>query len=135
MFTVISFVNVFKYPPSLLYILMTLGPALLFLAFTEKRLSKIGEVISVFGRVPFFYYILHLYLIHILAEVAMNITGYSWSNRSIWMNINPELVGYGFSLGIVYIIWILIVVTLYPLCKWYDKYKSANKDKWWLSYL
>ncbi|MEJ7821912.1 MAG: heparan-alpha-glucosaminide N-acetyltransferase domain-containing protein [Chitinophagaceae bacterium] len=134
-FTFLSFINVFKYPPSLLYILITLGPAILFLAFAEKPLNRLSKMVSVFGRVPMFYYILHLYLIHALAEIAAYFTGFKWSDKTIWMNANPELKGYGFSLGTTYLVWICIVILLYPLCKWYDRYKTAHKEKWWLSYL
>jgi hypothetical protein len=114
---------------------LTLGPALVYLAFSEKPLNRPGKMLSVFGRVPFFYYILHLYLIHGLAEIAAIITGFTWNDKTIWMNANPELKGFGFSLGITYLVWIAIIIILYPLCKWYDKYKTAHKEKWWLSYL
>lgn len=132
-----SFINVSKYPPSLLYLLITLGPALLFLAFTEKPLSGFTNFISTFGRVPLFYYLLHLYLIHLLGMLAAEITGYDWSDMvlTVWVTDFPGLDGYGFSLGIVYLLWLGIIVILYPLCKWYDRYKIANKRKWWLSYL
>ncbi len=134
-FTFLSFINLFKYPPSLLFILITLGPAILFLAFAEKLLNRLSKMVSVFGRVPMFYYILHLYLIHALAEIAAYLTGFKWSDKTIWIGANPELKGYGFSLGTTYLIWIGIIIILYPLCKWYDRYKTAHKEKWWLSYL
>jgi hypothetical protein len=110
---------------------------MLFLAFAEKPLSKLASIISTFGRVPLFYYLLHLYLIHLLAMLAAELTGFGWSSMvlSVWITDNPSLDGYGFSLLITYLIWIGIVASLYPLCKWYDRYKTANKQKWWLSYL
>jgi uncharacterized membrane protein len=137
MFTFLSFLNVWKYPPSLLFVLLTLGPGLLFLAFAEKPLNRLTSFISTFGRVPLFYYILHLYLLHLLGMVAAEFTGYDWRDMvlNIWLTEYPGLDGYGFSLGIVYLVWIGVIVLLYPLCKWYDKYKMANKKKWWLSYL
>ncbi len=134
-FTAMSFLNVFKYPPSLLYILMTLGPALLFLTLVENKWNLFTKVVSVFGRVPLFYYLLHLYLIHAGAEIAALLTGFNWTDKTIWMNANPQLKGFGFSLGATYLIWIGVILLLYPLCKWYDKYKSMHKEKWWLSYL
>jgi uncharacterized membrane protein len=136
-FTFLSFFNVTKYPPSLLFVLMTLGPALIFLAFAEKPLGKLTHMISTFGRVPLFYYLLHLYLIHLLAMLAAELTGFGWSSMvlSVWITDNPSLDGYGFSLLVTYLIWIGIVASLYPICKWYDRYKSANKQNWWLSYL
>jgi uncharacterized membrane protein len=136
-FTLLSFLNTTKYPPSLLYILMTLGPALLFLAFAEKPLNKLSEKVVVFGRVPMFYYLLHIYLIHMLAVIAAAISGFKWSDMVLtgWVSMNSQLKGYGYSLVFVYVLWILIIVGVYPLCKWYDNYKQANRSKWWLSYI
>jgi uncharacterized membrane protein len=133
--TVISFLNVTKYPPSLLYTLMTLGPCILFLAFTEKPLGKLGAAISTVGRVPMFFYILHLYLIHAGAMLAAELTTKSWRDMIMSGNVNPQLKGYGFSLWGVYAAWIALILILYPFCKWYDKYKSSHREKWWLSYL
>ncbi len=136
-FTILSFLNTTKYPPSLLYTLMTLGPSMIFLAFAEKPLNRFTAAITCIGRVPMFYYILHLYLIHLLAMLAAEISGFNWSDmilqRRTW--VDPQLKGYGFSLGVTYLVWIGVVLLLYPLCKWYDKYKTAHKEKWWLSYL
>jgi uncharacterized membrane protein len=136
-FTVLSFLNTTKYPPSLLYILMTLGPAMLFLAFVEKPLNKLSEKVVVFGRVPMFFYLLHIYLIHILSVIAAAISGFKWSDMVLtgWVSMNNQLKGYGYSLAFVYVLWILIIVGVYPLCKWYDNYKQANRSKWWLSYI
>jgi len=134
LFTLLSFINTTKYPPSLLYILMTLGPAILFLAFAEKPLNKITNIVAVYGRVPFFYYVLHIYGIHIAFLVIGYITGFSMSELFSSYILNP-LPGFGFTLPGIYVIWIGIVSLLYPLCKWYDAYKIANKHKWWLSYL
>ena len=138
LFTFLSFLNVSKYPPSLLYLLVTLGPALLFLAFTERVSGKISDVILVYGRVPLFYYLIHIYLIHVLAVfAAILLPEFSWSvmimEEPIWFT--AELKGFGFPLYVVYLVWAGVVVSLYPLCKWYDKYKRNNKEKWWLSYL
>ena len=135
-FTVLSFINVTKYPPSLLYGLITLGPACIFLALFEKKPGWLGRRFSVYGRVPMFYYILHIYLIHLLAMFATTLCGHKWSDM-IWTSLinNEKLKGYGFSLSIVYLVWIVVILILYPLCKWYDKYKTNHKEKWWLSYL
>jgi uncharacterized membrane protein len=136
-FTVLSFLNTTKYPPSLLYILMTLGPAMLFLAFAEKPLNWLTEKLVVFGRVPMFYYIVHIYLIHLLAVAAAVISGYKWSDMVLtgWVSMNAQLKGFGYDLWVVYFIWILLIIALYPLCKWYDNYKRAHRSKWWLSYI
>ena len=134
--TLLSFIKTTKYPPSLLYILMTIGPALLFLALTEKPLGKLGRIISVYGRVPFFYYLLHIYIIHLLALVAAEYFHNDWTDMivSFWVNFDPQLRGYGFELWVTYVIWIVVVVALYPLCRWYDQYKKNNPQKKWLSY-
>lgn len=133
----ISFFNPSKYPPSLLYLLMTLGVAFLFLANTENLKGKVVGFFSTFGRVPFFYYILHLYLIHILALLSAELLGFGWQAMILvdWLNVSPILKGYGFPLWVVYAVWIGVIVLLYPLCKKFDNYKQSHKEKWWLSYL
>jgi uncharacterized membrane protein len=131
-FTLLSFLNTTKYPPSLLYLLMTLGPSLIFLAFTEKSAGFISDKIKIVGRVPMFYYLFHLYFIHIAAVIAAALTGFGWQPAILF---NPEISGYGFSLGVVYLVWAALVVVLYFLCASYDRYKRANAEKWWLSYL
>lgn len=135
--TIISFFNATKYPPSLIYLLMTLGPAFIFLKVIESVKSKVTEILIVFGRVPFFYYILHILIIHLGAILGLLITGKDWKlmildNETM---MSGALQGYGYSLLSVYIIWILIVTILYPICKKYMIYKLSNKDKWWLTYL
>ncbi|MES1215246.1 MAG: heparan-alpha-glucosaminide N-acetyltransferase domain-containing protein [Bacteroidota bacterium] len=136
-FTVLSFLNVSKYPPSLLYLLVTLGPALIFLSFTERSSNWLAEKIKIIGRVPMFYYLVHLYLIHLGAMLAASLSGFSWKDMILtnWISSEPQLRGYGFSLGVVYAIWFLLIIILYFLCKWYDGYKKRHKEKWWLSYL
>ena len=133
----ISFLNPNKYPPSLLYLLMTLGAAFLFLANTEKLKGRIVNFFCTFGRVPFFYYILHIYIIHIIAMIMAQISGWGWKKMilSTFIAFEPNMKGYGYSLWIVYVIWISVILLLYPLCKRFDKYKQNHKEKWWLSYL
>ena len=118
---------------------MTLGPALIFLSVTEKVNNRAVQFISVFGRVPLFYYVIHIYFIHLLAGVAAAMTpGYTFSDMVFTKEIlwfSDDLKGYGFSLGVVYLIWIGVVLALYPLCKWYQDYKAKNKEIVWLSYL
>ncbi len=138
LFTFLSFLKVNKYPPSLLYLLLTLGAAFLFLSFTEKSNGGVVKAVSVYGRVPMFYYLIHIYIIHLLAMITSAVTpGQDWKiwilKKPIWFT--SDLQGYGYSLPVAYLIWIAIVVGLYPLCKRYDAYKQANKNKWWLSYL
>ena len=134
---IVSFLDPQKYPPSLLYLLMTLGVAFLILANSEKWKGKIVDFFCTFGRVPFFYYIIHIYIIHLLAMLLAELTGFGWSNMILttWIGFAPGLKGYGVSLLAVYAIWIGIIFFLYPICKKYDSYKQNHKDKWWLSYL
>ena len=129
-----SFFNVTKYPPSLLYLLITLALALLFLANSETWKGKIVDFFSVFGRVPFFYYILHLYTIRILALFAAELTGHGWKIM-VQTTFDVDLKDFGFNLGIVYLIWIGIILLLYLPCKKFDRYKQLHKEKSWLSYL
>jgi uncharacterized membrane protein len=134
-FTMLSFINVAKYPPSFLYALMTIGPALIFLALSETKPGRLSKVFTVFGRTAMFYYVLHIYLIHLLAMFATSLCGYKWTDM-IWGGFtNDQLLGYGFPLIVVYMVWIVVVSILYPLCKWYDRYKTSHREKWWLSYL
>ena len=131
----LSLIKVTKYPPSFLYTLLTIGPALIFLALSEMPPGRLGKIVSVYGRVPMFYYILHIYLIHILAMFATSFSGHQWSDMIFPGFTNEKLNGYGFSLGITYLVWLAVISILYPFCKWYDGYKTRHKEKWWLSYL
>jgi uncharacterized membrane protein len=138
LFTFLSFINVQKYPPSLLYMCMTIGPAFLLLLFFEKIKNGFTAAIKIYGRVPFFYYVAHLYLIHIASAVFVFIKGHSLAEAT---TINGDLPFYflaekdGYSLLVVYIVWAAVVIALFPLCKWYDHYKTHHREKWWLSYL
>jgi uncharacterized membrane protein len=137
-FSMLSYMNVTKYPPSLLYILMTLGPAMIFLALAEKPLNSFTKKVAVFGRVPFFYYVVHIYLLHLFAMFGAVLSGYHWSDMVLTTRINlePGLKGFGFNLSSVYLIWIGLILILYPVCKWYDQYKRAHlSTSWWLTYL
>ena len=133
----IAFLNPAKYPPSLLYLLMTLGGSLLFLANSEKLKGAVVSFFSTFGRVPFFFYIIHIYFIHLGAMLMAQLSGYGWHSMVLpfWVGEIPELKGYGCRLSLVYLIWIGIIALTYPLCKKFDAYKMNHKEKWWLSYL
>jgi uncharacterized membrane protein len=135
-FTFLSFLNTSKYPPSLLYLLMTLGPSLVFLALTENSRSWFADQIKVIGRVPFFYYLAHIYLFHLVALFATYFCGFHPGDMILnsFVTNEPQLQGYGFSLGVTYAVWIGNVLLLYLLCRWYDKYKRTHTH-WWLSYL
>jgi uncharacterized membrane protein len=135
-FTILSFFNLSKYPPSLDFALITIGPGLLFLAYSEQVKSKIANFFVVFGSVPFFYYLQHILFIHSFVVITRAIMEYKWES----LTENGQAAAspwaeFGFSLGATYLIWIGIVLLLYPICKKYMLYKARNKDKWWLSYL
>jgi uncharacterized membrane protein len=125
--TILSFINVSKYPPSLDYLLITLGPGMLFLAFIEGKSNKLTDILIVFGRVPLFYYILHLYLIHFTAIVLGHIV-------KLPNSVLPGPTPGGLSLPWVYVVWFCIVTVLYFPCRWFMNYKRTHKQ-WWLSYL
>ena len=135
----LSFLNVHKYPPSLLYLCVTIGIALLFLPLLERIQNGFTRRISVFGRTAFFYYILHIYLVHAIATTAFFMRGEHTVQEAILSMQNLPFLfvipGEGYSLGIAYLVWIAVILILYPLCKWYDRYKRNHKEKTWLSYL
>ena len=135
--SVLSFLNTTKYPPSLLYILMTIGPSLLFLSLTENLINRAVNFFLAFGRVPFFFYVVHIYVIHLIAMLVIIYTGYTWNDYVITANsfMTKSLSNFGFELYVVYLIWILVVVSLFALCKWYNEYKAMNREMWWLRYL
>lgn len=134
-FTAFSFLNCTKYPPSLLYLLMTLGPALMALAWLDKSSGRWRQPFLIIGRVPLFYYLLHLPLIHLMAVIFSWIR-YGHPVEALYGNPpRPEAPSdFGYSLPIVYLVWIGIVVMLYPACRWFADLKKRRKDAW-LSYL
>lgn len=137
-FTVLSFLNTIKYPPSLDFLLMTLGPALLFLAFTDARTPRLLRPALVYGKVPLFYFVLHLPLIHLIC-VALSYARYGEIHG---MFESPTLdkypitrpPGWGVNLFVVYLLWAFVVIALYPLCRWYAQLKQRSANPW-LSYL
>ncbi len=137
-YTFLDFMDVQKYPPSLLYMCATIGIALVFLAVVKNTKSKLAKFIIIYGRVPFFYYILHFYLLSTLNIILFLSRGHSLAEG---MKDTPGLPfkfiipGEGYALWVVYAIWLTVIIVLYPLCKWYDRYKTKHKEKWWLSYL
>jgi len=137
-FTVLSFLNTTKYPPSLLFLLMTLGPALLLLRALDSGTPRWMRPALVYGRVPLFYFVLHLMLIHLLslAVCAVRFGGIHWMFESPTPAQYPFTAppGWGFSLPGVYLSWALVVIALYPLCAWFAALKQRRTDTW-LSYL
>ena len=134
-FTVFDFVKTTKYPPSLLFTLMTLGPALIFLAFAEKISNRLKDRIIVFGKVPFFYYICHVFLIHTLSWLLFFATGHRWAELDFTHFRDASIpFGIGYPLWVAYVVWIFVIIVLYFPCRWYSRYKQTHTN-WWLSYL
>ena len=135
-YTFLSFINSSKYPPSLFFMCMTIGPALLLMAWWDNIQNGFTKIVSVYGRVPFFYFLAHLFVIHLFSAVTYFMRGHSFAE-----GVNPTAFikfiqpGEGVQLRYVYLVWLAIVIALYPLCKWYDGYKTNHKEKKWLSYL
>ena len=119
--TVLSFLNCEKYPPSLLFLMMTLGPALILLASFEHARGAFAGVLATFGQVPFFYYVVHIYLIHGFAVA----TGFALTGTVTSM---PAI---GFSLPGIYFVWLLVLVLLYPICSWFNALKERGRGWWW----
>jgi hypothetical protein len=127
-----SFLATTKYPPSLLYLLMTLGLAGLICAYADRLRSGIRDLLVTFGRTPFAFYVAHLYLIHTLALLLGIAQGFSASQFLTHYRYFPK--GYGVGLGGVYLAWIAVVAILYPVCRWVRALKARRTD-WWLSYV
>jgi uncharacterized membrane protein len=148
-YTFLSFMNVTKYPPSLLFSLVTLGILLLILSIATGQIasgqttatkqahkeSALSRILQVYGRVPLFYFVVHLYLIHTIMVVMVLCQGYPMSalDFSPFKFGRPQ--GAGLSLGAVYVVWAAVVVALYPLCRWYGRYKATHPEKTWLRFL
>ena len=136
-FTLMSILNTTKYPPSLQFLLMTLGPALISLALLE-RISVSGKnPLVVFGKVPFFFYVIHIFLIHALAMLALVYAGRDWKEYILSAQgiISGRLSNFGFGLETVFAVWLAVILGLYPLCRWYQQVRSNHPTKWWLKYL
>ena len=130
--TVASFLNLLKYPPSLMYLLMTLGPAFIALALFENVRGRLASAISVYGRVPMFYYVVHIFVIHLLAYAFAMTQGGRGDFLSLDTGSFPAW--YGTSLPGVYLAWAIVILILYLPCRWFASLKARRKD-WWLAYL
>jgi uncharacterized membrane protein len=141
LFTALSFLNTTKYPPSLDFILMTIGPALLALAWLDRRGLAADHPLTVIGRVPLFYYVIHFWIAHLVAS------GLAWAQYGaasfafLFMPL-PSMGGpaklfppdFGYPLWVVYAVWIGVVAVMYPLCRWYDQVRTAHRTSWWAGY-
>lgn len=140
-FTALSFLNTTKYPPSLIFVLMTLGPAAWLLAWFERAPLGANHPFVVFGRTPFAYYVVHFWALHLVASLAA-IARCGSASFAFLGHPFPSMGGaremfpadFGFSLGQVYLVWALLVAGLYPFCRWLAGVKARRRD-WWLSYL
>ena len=132
LYTFLSYMNVNKYPPTLMYTCITLGPALIFLALTEKVRNNFSSILIIYGRVPFFYYVIHFYLIHTLNILLLIFVG--WPSNDILITHFPFRPQFGLHLWGVYLVWLVVIAIMYPLCKWYNEYKNTHRQ-WWLSYV
>jgi uncharacterized membrane protein len=137
-FTMLSFLNTNKYPPSLLFLLMTLGPALVFLWAVDARTPRLLHPTLTFGRVALFFFLLHIPFIHVISVGVC----YLRYRHVHWMFESPTMAqfpftsppGWGLSLPFVYVLWVCVVFALYPLCRWFANVKQRRRDAW-LSYL
>jgi uncharacterized membrane protein len=133
LFTLFSFLNTTKYPPSLLFLLMTLGAMFILLSVFERRHGLVGNFFIIFGRVPLFFYVLHLYVIHgVVIVFGYAMRGDIDSFMTIPVFFPPW---WGFSLPIVYLIWIAVTAMLYPVCRWFAAVKSRHRGRWWTYYV
>jgi uncharacterized membrane protein len=130
-YNLFTFLDTNKYPPSLQYLSMTLGPSCIALALLDSARSKWTQIASVYGRAPLFYYVLHFYLLHLILIVVFFASGRGASD--IVDPVSPfyfRPVNFGFTLPIVYLLWIGVVATLYAPTKWYSAYKKRSKKLW-----
>ena len=141
MMTAISFLRATKYPPSLDFLLMTLGPALLVLAYLEHRGPRASHPLVIVGRVPFFFYVAHFWLLHVVASLFAWLR-YGSGSLAFLFSPLPSMGGsrppfpedFGYPLWVTYAVWVSVVALLYPLCKWFAGLRARRRD-WWLSYL
>lgn len=139
LFTLFSFINCEKYPPSLLYLLMTLGPVIAALAAFERKLGYLGHVFVIYGKVPLYYYLLHLLLIHALAVglayIRYGQIGWLFEGSGASPFPTMPIPDYGYDLPVVYLIWVGVVILFFPICRWFGGVKQRQRDVWWLRYL
>jgi hypothetical protein len=135
--TVISFFNVLKYPPSLDYVLVTLGPPLILLGLLDSTDARSGlsRILLIFGRVPLFYYVLHIYLLNVLARLSAVAFHQPIFHGTVIADFVQRPAGYGHGLLFIYGMWILTIAILYVPCRWFMEFRSQHRDWVWLSYL
>ena len=135
LYTLLSFLNLTKYPPSLMFCLMFLGIMFLLLSELDGKDNRFTRALTVYGKVPLFYFIVHFYLIHLLLLAILVTQGYGPKDFVFGTTYGRPKSGGGVNLMWIYVIWIGIVIVMYPLCKWYGQYKANHPEKKWLRYL
>lgn len=137
-FSVLSFVNITKYPVSLQYGCLTIGTALVFLGLLEQVKNRLTDFLTIYGKVPFFYYVLHFFLIHLICAIFFYASGHT--NSEINTPPSPFMFrpfsspNYGWGLPVVYLVWLGVILLLYYPVRWFNRYKDTHRQ-WWLSYL
>jgi uncharacterized membrane protein len=134
LFTLLSFINVTKYPPSLVFCLLTLGVMFVVLSLVDDMQNSYSAIVTTYGKVPLFYFIIHWYLLHPIMFLIVFLQGYKTSDLVFGVSLGRPKGLSGVSLFWTYVIWISVVILLYPVCKWYGRYKENHKDKLWLRY-
>jgi uncharacterized membrane protein len=132
--TVASFLNVTKYPPSLQFLLMTLGPTLVVLTLAERMRGRFSEWLKVYGSVPFFFYVVHIFVAHAVGVALALIQGGELRRIPVVLDPGSLPAWYGVSLPGVYVAWALVVVVMYFPCRWFARIKGT-RGEWWLRYL
>jgi uncharacterized membrane protein len=141
LFTILSFLRTTKYPPSFQFLLMTIGPASIALALLDRVPARAGSVLAIVGRVPFFFYVVHFWILHVV-EAVLAFVRYGRASLTFLFHPLPSMGGprelfpqnFGHPLWVVYVVWIGVVVGLYPICRWFAQLKQRQRD-WWVSYL
>ena len=134
-FDIMSFLNVSKYPPSLLFDLLMLGMMFLLLYLAERMAGRVVRLLTVYGSVSLFYYLLHWYVVHLTLFAVLFIQGFNTDDFVFGFRFGRPEAESGLSLGSVYLVWVGVVAVLYPVCRWYGQYKYANRHRIWLRYL
>ncbi len=130
--SLLSFLNATKQPPSLVFLSMTLGPVLILLALIEKAANRVTAFFAIYGNVPYFYFLVHLFLLRIMNILL--ILGSGTAMKSDGSPLVWQAQGFGYPLWMVYLYWVFVVIALYLPCKWYGRYKRTHRH-WWLSYV
>lgn len=135
LFTFLSFINLTKYPPSLDFCLLFLGIMFLLLTVFEGMKNRFTAIATVYGQVPLFFFIIHWYIIHPIVFLMVYLQGYKTTDMLFGFNFGRPKEGSGLPLWAIYLIWLAVVALLYPICRWYGKYKTQHRDVKWLRFI